>query len=78
MIQFFINSIFPSVKEDDIIIGTPKDFLWTTKEEVLSYLQNIYNSSTSVHVNNLYIQNWNKNIKNNPKYEYCRNYVQIK
>ena len=29
-------------------------------------------------VSNLYIQSWNKNIKRNPKYEYCRHYFQVK
>lgn len=66
------------IKVDMFIIGNLEDFLWSTKEEVVHYLTNTSQESTGVHVSNLFIQNWNKNLKYNPRYEYCRNYVQIK
>lgn len=66
------------VTVDAFILGEPNDFLWATKEEVIDYLQNISNESKNAHISNLYIQNWNKNIIQNPKYEHCRNYIQIK
>jgi len=60
------------------IIGTISDFVWATKEEVINYLINNNITSTGVHISSLFIQNWNKNLNYNPKYEYCRNYIQVK
>jgi len=66
------------VSVDAFISGNVNDFLWATKEEVIDYLKNINFESSGVHVSNLFIQNWNKNIKRNLKYEYCRDYIQVK
>ena len=67
-----------TVPVDVFVLGEPHDFIWATKDEVTNYLNNTDCNSTSVHVSNLYIQNWDKNLKRNPKYEYCRNYIQVK
>lgn len=66
------------VNVDMFIIGDVEDFLWATKEEVINYLLNSDYNSTGVHISSLFIQNWDKNLKYNPKYEYCRNYIQVK
>lgn len=66
------------VNVDLFITGTINDFIWATKDEVINYLSNNDCDSTSVHISNLFIQNWDKNLKYNPKYEYCRNYIQVK
>ncbi len=67
------------VKVDAFICGTLNDFLWITKEEAIEYLLlNKKFQSTGVHVSKLFIQQWNKNINYNPKYEYCRGYIQVK
>ena len=66
------------VKVDAFILGTINDFIWATQEEVVEYLVNEKQDSTGVHVSNLFIQNWNKNLKYNEKYEHCRNYIQVK
>ena len=66
------------VNVDAFILGTLNDFLWASKDEVLQYFTNKKIISKGIHVNNLFIQNWNKNLKHNPKYEYCRNYIQVK
>lgn len=58
--------------------GNINDFIWATSEEVTDFLENEVISSKSLHSSKLYIQCWNKNLKKNPKYEYCRNYIQIK
>ena len=29
-------------------------------------------------ISSLFIQNWDKNLKRNEKYEYCREYIQVK
>jgi len=39
---------------------------------------NVNQKSFGVRVSRLFIQTWNKNIKYNPKYEYCREYIQVK
>ncbi|MBQ2639857.1 MAG: hypothetical protein IJF92_03745 [Bacilli bacterium] len=67
------------VKVDAFIYGTVYDFMWCTKEEAINYL--LVNSdfdSTGVHTSKLFIQLWNKNINHNPKYEWCREYIQVK
>lgn len=66
------------INVDAFIEGTVNDFIWATTDEVINYLASVNKDSSSVHISNLYIQNWNKNIKRNPKYEHCRNYIQIK
>ena len=66
------------VNVDLFVIGSPNDFIWATREEVVNYLTINSCNSTSVHISNLFIQNWDKNLKYNPKYEYCRNYIQVK
>lgn len=66
------------VKADIFIHGGINDFIWVTAEEVENYLEKEEINSSSVHSGKLYIQNWNKNIKRNEKYEYCREYIQVK
>lgn len=67
------------VKVDAFICGTLNDFFWITSEEAIRYLlENSKFESTGVHTTKLFIQQWNKNLKYNPKYEYCREYIQVK
>lgn len=63
---------------DAFIKGTPEGFLWATKQEVINYLMNSDLISSSIHISNLFIQEWNKNLNYNLKYEFCRDYVQVK
>ncbi len=67
-----------TVPPDIFIHGEVNDFIWASREEVEEYLENESVDSTSVHIGKLYIQNWNKNIKRNEMYEYCREYIQVK
>lgn len=60
------------------IHGEINDFVWATAEEVQEFLKSEKISSTSAHTGKLYIQCWDKNLKYNEKYEYCRNYIQVK
>ena len=66
------------VNVNAFIYGYVNDFLWATTDEVVECLleKDIY--STGVHISSLFIQNWDKNIKQNEKYEYCREYIQVK
>jgi len=66
------------VDVNKFIFGYLNDFLWATKDEILNHLIKTNIKSDSVHINNLFIQSWNKNLKYNPRYEYCRNYIQVK
>lgn len=67
------------VKVDAFIHGTVNDFVWCTTEEALNYLAaNSIFESTGVHASKLFIQLWDKNIRYNPKYEWCREYIQVK
>ena len=60
------------------IHGEVNDFIWATREEIEEYLEKENINSTSVHVGKLYIQCWDKNLNRNEKYEYCREYIQVK
>ena len=66
------------VQPNVFVHGTINDFVWATAEEVKEYLETEPNNSTSLHSGKLYIQCWDKNLNRNPKYEFCRNYIQIK
>lgn len=66
------------VTVDAIVLGDANDFIWATKEEVLKHLCNKKIETTGVHVGGLFLQNWDKNLKYNPKYEKCREYIQVK
>lgn len=63
---------------DVFIYGTIDDFLWVTTNEVVNYLLEKEIKTSGINVGSLYIQNWNRNLKHNPKYEYCREYIQVK
>ena len=63
---------------DAFIHGTPNDFLWVSSNEVITFLENSDVNSNSLHVSNLYIQSWNKNLIRNNRYEHCREYIQVK
>lgn len=66
--------VLPSI----FIHGQLNDFIWVTSDEVEEYLKNTDIESPSVHCGKLYIQSWDKNIKRNENYEYCREYLQVK
>lgn len=79
LIRFLIKTdVNYRINVDAFISGDVNDFLWATREEVIEYLTTVNQESFGVHISNLFIQNWNKNIKYNSKYEYCREYIQVK
>ena len=81
LIRFLIIAdIKYTVPVDAFIHGEYEDFIWATTDEVLEHLMNkdLNLKENGLSVSNLYIQSWNKNIKRNPKYEYCRHYFQVK
>ena len=66
------------VPVDVFIHGSINDFFWVTSDEVLFYLTQSDANSNYLHVSNLYIQSWNKNLIRNNRYEHCREYIQVK
>lgn len=64
---------------DAIIHGTPENFLWATKSEVLEYLIN-YPNDNSVHVKigPLFIQCRNRNLNKNVSSMFAEEYIQVK
>ena len=63
---------------DAIIYGTISDFICLSKDEILSYLLNQTDSFSSIHFSSLTLQPWTRNLNYNAKYEYRRDYVQVK
>lgn len=64
---------------DAIIHGTPSDFYWATKSEVLEYLISYPDGITiNVKIGPLFIQCRNRNLKNNLDSMYAKDYIQIK
>lgn len=67
------------IKVSAIIWGKPYDYFYATEKEIMNYLMFFPKRETSgVCVSNLFIQNWNRNLKYNPDREWDRNFVQIK
>ena len=66
------------VNVDAVVYGDINNFIWATKKEILEYLNNKKVDSVGVHVSSLFFQSWDKNLKYNPLYEKCRDYIQIK
>ena len=64
---------------DAIILGTPNDFFWICKKDIINVLNNHYNDyCSSPHFSNLVCQPMNRCLNRNHKYERFRSYVQIK
>ena len=63
---------------DAIISGTPNDFLWLTKDDIINVLISNNSYCSSPHFNNLICQPMNRCLNYNVKYEKFRDYIQIK
>ena len=74
----FKSDVNYKVNVDVIVHGSINDFIWATKDEIIEHLMIKEIESSGVHVSSLNIQNWDKKQKKNPKYDYCRNYIQVK
>ena len=61
------------------IILSMKDFIWITKEEVYYIMRkHLKDDISSLHISLLTLQPMARNLNYNPKYEPCRNQVQVK
>ncbi len=77
--RFVFKGIHHQDAIDAIIFGVVDDFIWATKDELEKViLSKVDEYSTEPHFGPLSVQPWNRCINRNPKYERCRNFVQIK
>ena len=64
---------------DAIIYGVIDDFIWITKDEIIDIIMEHKDiQRTGVSFGSLFYQPMNRCLNYNPKYEYARNYIQIK
>ncbi len=64
---------------DAIIYGTPNNFLWASKDEILSYLINTPTKLTGcINISNLNIKCYNRNLKNDISNMTKENDIQVK
>ena len=62
-----------------IIYGVVEDFIFITKEEVYYIMrEHLKDEISSLHISLLTLQPMARNLNYNPKYEVCRNQVQVK
>ena len=77
--RFILRGNNGKYRVEGIILGTPKDFLWINRRGVLQVIKDsIKKESSTIHIGCLYIPPLNRCINGNKKYEWCRDYVQIK
>lgn len=70
------NSRYPV---DAIIYGTPDNFMWLTRREIIECLSNtVISESSGVHFGTLFCQPQNRCLNRNSKYEFTRYNIQIK
>lgn len=65
-------------KVNGIIYGNIDNFVYVSYSEVVNYLLNVTDDFCSVHFSSLTLQPWTRNLNFNDKYEYRRDYVQVK
>lgn len=77
--RFLLKGLVYNDNVDAIVYGTPNDFLWINQVDIYTIiLSKIRNYSTSIHFGPLVYQPLNRCLNGNPKYEYGREYIQIK
>ena len=77
--RFLLIGRHASYQIDGIIYGTPSNFLWISKEQIIEIIKkHISKKSSTVHISDLYIQPLNRCINNNTKYTWCKDYIQVK
>lgn len=77
--RFILQGNRSQYEADAIIYGVLEDFLWITKEEIYYIMRKHLNDVVpALHISLLTIQPMSRNLNFNPKYEFCRDQVQIK
>lgn len=77
--RFVLQGNKSEYEVDAIIYGVVNDFIWITSKEIKYIIKNhLYDIVSSLHISCLSIQPMARNLNYNPKYEFARNYIQIK
>ncbi|HIR59288.1 MAG TPA: hypothetical protein IAB38_04485 [Candidatus Onthousia excrementipullorum] len=77
--RFVLQGNKSEYEVDAIIYGVVEDFIFITKEEVYYIMRkHLKDDISSLHVSLLTLQPMARNLNYNPKYEACRNQVQVK
>ena len=76
--RFVLMGNNSSYAVDAIIYGTPEDFLWITRNDIIDILTSSNKYVSSPHFGELICQPMNRCINHNSKYEKYRKFVQIK
>lgn len=77
--RFVLQGNKSEYEVDAIIYGVVDDFIWITNKEIKYIIKNhLYDIVSSLHISCLSIQPMARNLNYNPKYEFARNYIQIK
>ena len=61
-----------------MIYGIRNNSIGLKKKDIVNYLLNQKEEFNSIHFSLLVLQPWTRNLHYNPKYEYRRDYVQVK
>ncbi len=77
--RFVLTGNNSSDEVDAIIYGVLEDFIWITKEEIINIIMEHKDiERTGLSFGPLFYQPMNRCLNYNKKYEYARNYIQIK
>ena len=77
--RFILQGNKSEYEVDAIIYGVVEDFIWITKEEVYYIMRkHLKDECASLHISLLTLQPMSRNLNYNPKYEVCRNLIQVK
>lgn len=77
--RFLFEGIIDKVDIVDVMIcGNPSEFKYVSKDDIINYLINYKGNFLAPHFSALVLQPWARNLNNNEKYEYKREYVQVK
>lgn len=77
--RFVLKGKMSKYRVSGIISGIPNDFVWINSKDIINSIKNNINKeSSTVHISSLYIQPMNRCINGNKKYEWCKDFVQVK
>ena len=77
--RFVLQGNKSKYEVDAIIYGVVEDFIFITKEEVYYIMRkHLEDEISSLHISLLTLQPMARNLNYNPKYEACRNQIQVK
>lgn len=77
--RFILQGNRSEFEVDAIIYGVVDDFIWITNKEIKYIIKkHLEDIVSSFHISCLSVQPMARNLNYNPKYEFARNYVQVK